>query len=198
MTPTSVPTDNSTSERIELGGGFYLRDPLEEDAQELGRAVAESLDTLMSWMPWAAQEPMSLQARRSLIGEWREGFRRGDNYNFVVFHGDSAVGVQGLHRRIGPGGLELGYWIHPAFAGRGISSHAATALTAWAFSDCDAEYVEVHNDAANLASQAVARKAGYELLLERPSPIDAPGETGVEFVWEARRGRWKRPQLKEL
>ena len=183
---------------MELGGGFYLREPSEVDAEELGRAVAESLQYLLPWMPWAAQEPMSVQDRRKLLAEWREDIRLGRNHNFLIFHGPRAVGVQGLHRRIGPGGLELGYWIHPAFAGRGVSSHAAIALTAWAFSEGDAEYVEIHHDAANLASQAVARKAGYQLLLQRASPIDAPGETGTELVWEARRGRWKRPQLREL
>ena len=190
--------DDAATERIQLGGGIYLRQPTEDDAEELCRAVAESLETLTPWMPWAAHEPMSVRDRRALIGEWREDFRRGANYSFVIFNEAGAIGVQGLHRRVGPGGLELGYWIHPAYAGRGVSSHAAAALTAWAFSFGEAEFVEVHNDAANLASQAVARKAGYQLLLQRPSPVDAPGETGVELVWEARMGRWKQPQLKEL
>ncbi len=193
-----MPTDNGATERFELGAGFFLRPPLMEDAENLARAVAESLDSLLPWMPWAAYEPMSVQGRRRLIDQWRQEFRLGDNYNFLIFHGTTAIGVQGLHRRIGPGGLELGYWINPAFAGRGISSHAAVALTAWALSKEDVGYIEVHNDAANLPSQGVARKAGFEKLLERPSPIDAPGETGIELVWEARRGRWKRPQLPAL
>ena len=194
----SVPTDSRSPEHFELGGGFFLRPPLEKDAEELGRAIAESLESLLPWMPWAAYEPMSVQGRRRLIGEWRREFRADGSYNFVIFHGTTAIGVQGLHRRIGPTGLELGYWIHPEFNGRGISSRAAITLTTWAFSRGDVDHIEVHNDAANLASQGVARKAGFEKLLERSSPIDAPGETGIEFVWEARMGNWKRPRLPAL
>lgn len=38
--------------------------------------------------------------------------------------GDEVVGGCGLHRRVGPGGLEIGYWVHAAWTRRGIAAAA--------------------------------------------------------------------------
>lgn len=51
-----------------------------------------------------------------------------------IFRDGAAVGSCGLHRRVGPGGLEIGYWIHPAVLRRGLATEAARLLTDAAFS----------------------------------------------------------------
>jgi RimJ/RimL family protein N-acetyltransferase len=40
------------------------------------------------------------------------------------------IGSSGLMRRIGPGGLDIGYWLHPAWTGKGLATTAVAALTA--------------------------------------------------------------------
>jgi RimJ/RimL family protein N-acetyltransferase len=95
-----------------------------------------------------------------------------------------------LHRRLGPGALEIGYWTHPKFLRRGIASAAARLLTDAAFALPAIEYVEIHHDKANLASRGVPERLGYEFIGERPDATAAPAELGVDCTWRMSRERW--------
>ncbi|MFD9099145.1 GNAT family N-acetyltransferase [Streptomyces collinus] len=91
------------------------------------------------------------------------------------------VGSCGLHRRIGPGGLDIGYWLHHAWTGRGLAAMAAAALVQAGRGLPGIDRIEIHHDEAHPASGAVARRLGFtEMLPEGP---DAPGETGVQVRW---------------
>jgi len=63
-----------------------------------------------------------------------------------VFQLRRVVGSCGLHRRIAPDGLELGYWIHPDFTGRGLACTIAERLTQAAFAVPEITHVEIHHD----------------------------------------------------
>ncbi len=93
------------------------------------------------------------------------------------------LGTFGLHRRIGPGGIEMGYWIHAAHAGRGYGSAAARALTSVALVLPGVERVEIHCDAANAASAAIPRRLGYRLDRIEDKEPEAPGESGRHLIW---------------
>ena len=69
-------------------------------------------------------------------GSWAEpgSGAPASDYEYGVFLADgSVVGGCGLHRRIGPSALEIGYWVHVAHTRRGIATAAAGALTAVGF-----------------------------------------------------------------
>jgi len=100
------------------------------------------------------------------------------------------VGGSGLHKRLGPGGLEIGYWVHREFTRRGIASSASRALTDHAFARPDIELVEIHHDAANVASAEVPRSLGFRHVGDEPREIKAPAETGVHRIWRITRDEW--------
>jgi ribosomal-protein-serine acetyltransferase len=152
----------------------------EEDAAPLSRAVAESLDHLRPWLPWAAGEPKSPAERLVLIRHWeRERLAGGDELLGIWVDGRLAGGC-GLHRRIGPGGLELGYWVHPSFTRRGVATEAARQLCDRAFAAPSIDRVEIHHARANIASAGVAAKLGFEL--RRPAE---------EWVWRLTRAAFE-------
>jgi len=99
--------------------------------------------------------------------------------------GDQIVGSAGLHSRVGDGGLEIGYWVHGDWTGRGIATNATAALTDAALALPGIERVEIYHDAANLASGRIPAKLGYARLGERQArdlgPA-APGETGTYLL----------------
>jgi RimJ/RimL family protein N-acetyltransferase len=61
----------------------------------------------------------------------------------------------------GQGSGELGYWVAREGRGRGIASHATRLLAGWALQDVGLARVTLHADVVNVASQAVARRAGF-------------------------------------
>jgi RimJ/RimL family protein N-acetyltransferase len=93
------------------------------------------------------------------------------------------LGGIGLHDRVGPGGWDIGYWVHIAHTGRGVATTAAAALTDVAFSLPATERVEIHCDEANTASAAVPRRLGYRLAYVRGHRQTAPAESGKRMIW---------------
>lgn len=173
-------------ERIE-GRGLLLRRWLIGDAELLDRAVMANLDHLRPWMPWVAEEPRSPAERRALLSRWEREWEGGGDVYLGVFHGDEVAGGCGLHRRRGPGTLEIGYWTHVSFLRRGIATRAATLLTDAALAVPGIDRVEIHHDKANAASAEIPPRLGYRLVGETGGTVDAPAETGVDCAWRLER-----------
>lgn len=171
-------------------GSLALRRWLVEEAELLHRAVRANLEHLRPWMPWVAGEPLTLRQRRALIAGWEDEWAAGGDVVLGVFVNGAVVGGSGLHRRIGPDGLELGYWIDHAHLRQGLATRVAGLLTTLAFSVAGITRVEIHHDRANLASAGVARKLGFVLDAEERDRPEAPGEEGVEWRWRMDAAHW--------
>jgi ribosomal-protein-serine acetyltransferase len=117
-------------------------------------------------MPWVEHEPLPLEDRTSLISEWERNWRDGGDAIMGVFIEGKIAGGCGLHDRIGPSGLEIGYWTHPAFLRQGVATGAARLLTDAALALPGIEHVEIHHDKANEASAGVPRRLGYRFIDE--------------------------------
>jgi ribosomal-protein-serine acetyltransferase len=164
-----------------------LRELREGDAEAFNAAVHASLAELRPWMPWAAEEPRTVEERLELIRRWARERRDGGDHSLGIFLDGEVAGACGLHRRIGPGGLEIGYWVRSDLTGRGIATEAARRLCEFAFADPAVDYVEIHHDRANPASGRIPAKLGFERVEEHPRAPEAPGEEGIEVVWRLTR-----------
>lgn len=172
-------------------GVIELRAWRVEDADAINAAVAESRAHLVPWMPWAAEPPMTAAARRAWIRDRLREAEGGGDRMFGIWSGGVITGSCGLHRRIGPGGLEIGYWTHVAFVRRGIASAAVARCCALAFSEPSITRVEIHHDAANVISGRVAERAGFTHVCDQPEPPTGKAGTGVERVWRLTRADWE-------
>ncbi|MBV9603618.1 MAG: GNAT family N-acetyltransferase [Solirubrobacterales bacterium] len=177
-------------ERLEGPDGLLLRRWVIADAEALAGAVTESAEHLRPWMAWIAEEPVALELRRKRIAEWERDWSQGGDVILGLFVDGRVAGGGGLHRRLGPDGLEIGYWIHPAFLRRGLATRVAGTLTDAAFTVPGITFVEIHHDKANQASGGVPRKLGFEWLGEAPDDPEAPAELGIEWRWRMDRDAW--------
>jgi RimJ/RimL family protein N-acetyltransferase len=183
--PTVLP------DRLEDPGGLLLRRWRPADAEALARAVAQSADHLRPWMAWIAEEPLPIERRRARIDEWERAWSGGGDVIMGAFvEQGRVVGGGGLHHRIGAGGLEIGYWIHPEFLRRGLATRVARMLTDAAFSVPGIARVEIHHDKANVPSAGVPRKLGFEWLGESPDEPEAPADLGIEWRWRMEKEAW--------
>jgi ribosomal-protein-serine acetyltransferase len=168
-----------------------LRHLREDDAEAFNAAVHESLDELRPWMPWAAGEPRPVAERLELIRDWARERAEGGDESFGIFLDGAVAGACGLHRRVGPGGVEIGYWVRTPDTGRGVATEAARRLCELAFADPSIDRVEIHHDRANAASGRIPAKLGFSRIVERRDAPEAPGEDGVEVVWRLTREEWQ-------
>lgn len=169
-----------------LGSGeVTLRRWRERDAQALYELVQESLEHLRPWSPWVADGYPPEAAKDFLAGadyEWEQGA----SFNYAVYVSGTLAGSSAMMARIGPGGYEIGYWLHPAFTGRGVATRAASLLVAEAFRE-GAHRVEIVTDVANFRSAAIPQRLGFTEVARRPpqEPL-TPGEDGLDIVWRLR------------
>jgi ribosomal-protein-serine acetyltransferase len=152
-----------------------------DDRDALFHAVTESLDHLRPWMPWAAD--YSLASAEEYLARSIKGWDEGTEYNYAITTAGALVGIIGLMARIGPGGLEIGYWVHRAYTRRGLATAASAALVEQAFGLPGVDRVEIVHDELNIASAGVPRKLGFTEVGRRPLDFRPPAGSGTGVVW---------------
>jgi ribosomal-protein-serine acetyltransferase len=152
-------------------------------------AVLASLEHLRPWMPWAVDFSRAGQAE-FLAGSERD-WESGTAFNYAMLLDGEIAGSTGLMARIGPGGLEIGYWVGEAYTRRGLATAGAAALVRQAFALPGVDRVQIIHDELNVPSGAVPRKLGFTEIERRPLDQKPPGGTGVGVVWELTRGQWQ-------
>ena len=200
-----VPPHSKPPERIDAGA-VILRRNRAADAAALAQAVRESLDHLQPWMPWAHPGAASVQTQATRLAEVEAGWQRGTDFVYLLVPEDgeadaagsagsvgtkpakaagedAVLGLIGMHRRLGPGAVEIGYWTHVAYSGRGFMTAAAKAITQVAEALDDVNRVEIHTDEANVRSAAIPPKLGYRLDRVDTRRPEAPAESGRLQIW---------------
>ncbi|MFJ8042498.1 GNAT family N-acetyltransferase [Kitasatospora sp. NPDC096147] len=188
--PEAAPTHPPIStgrppELIALPNGVHLRRRSLADSERLNAATVGNLDHLRPWMEWAATAPTLAQTRELAVAgvtAWEDGT------DFMYLAGldedpGSVVGAFGLHGRIGPGALEIGYWVSASHTGRRIATESAAALTEAALALPGITRVEIRCDEANHLSAAIPRRLGYRLDRTDDFTPTAPAETGRKLIW---------------
>lgn len=168
MTATRHPPYRIATERL------LVRCWSPEDAAPLHEALAQSRDHLLPWLPWAVEEPTTIERKIEMLRLFRGRFDLGEEFVYGVFDRKETrvLGGAGLHARVGAGAYEIGYWIRAGETRRGLGTEVAGALTKVAFSVLDVDRVEIRVEPTNDASLAIPKKLGFdrEATLRRRHP----------------------------
>ena len=176
---TAVMTAVIRTERLEL------RPWRAEDAAVLKDAIDSSLDALRQWVPWATTEPSPVETIAERLASMHAKFVDGVDWTWGLFGGDGSrvLGGIGAHPRIGPGALEIGYWIRTSDTHRGLATEAVRAVLPVAFARPDIERVEIRCDPRNERSAAIPRRLGFTHTAVLPNnyitPSGQPRDTAV-------------------
>ncbi len=133
------------------------------DAKLLAESVAENVEHLKPWMPWAHNEPEPFAEKEKSVLRFRGRFDLNENFVYGVFNKQETklLGGTGLHPRIGDNALEIGYWIHKDYIRRGLITESTSALIKVAFEVIHVHRIEIHCDPGNIASASIPRKLGF-------------------------------------
>jgi RimJ/RimL family protein N-acetyltransferase len=164
---------------------LVLRRHRVSDAAAIAQAVKDSLADLQPWMPWADERSASTEFQRIRLRQEKPFWDNGSVYTYLITREADGrlLGIVGLHRRVGAGALEVGYWLRTGETGSGVMTSAVKAVTGAALALPGIHKVELHCDEANRRSAGVARRAGYTLTTIRAKEPEAPAETGREMIW---------------
>ena len=180
----SVPVISKPVYRIETDR-LVIRcwDP--KDAALIQESAAANKEHLLPFMPWAVNEPQTVEQKVELTRRFRGRFDRGEDYVYGIFNQDEsrALGGTGLHTRLNGNALEIGYWLHKDFINQGYTTESTAALTKVAFEIYRVERMEIHCSVENLASAAIPRKLGYIHEATRRRLGYANGKSSDSMIW---------------
>jgi RimJ/RimL family protein N-acetyltransferase len=181
MSGQETEPDRHRPDEVVEHGPVTLRRYRADDLDALFGAVMESLDHLRPWMPWAAgyTRESAAQYLEGSIRSWEDGAE----YNYAILTGGTLAGSISLMARIGPGGLEIGYWVRRSRIRRGLATAAAAALVEQAFRLPGVDRVEIVHDELNVASGKIPRKLGFTEIDRRRLEPPSPGGTDTGVVW---------------
>jgi len=156
-----------------------------QDAALLQSSAAESKEHLLPFMPWAANEPQTLEQKVELMRHFRGKFDLSEDFVYGIFDADEsrAIGGTGLHTRLSGNALEIGYWMHKDFINKGFVTESTAALTRVAFDVYKVDRIEIHCSVQNFASAAVPRKLGYIHEATRRRIGFAYGKESDSMIW---------------
>ncbi len=151
LSPTEILTER-----------LRLRAPRRADSGPLYEAIAETLEQLVPWLPWARPDHSRTETRRYLRAA-RTAWARHTSFEFVIESPSGEIlGVTSLHRidwlRRSAG---IGYWIRRSRFGEGLATEASDAVLAHAFGALLLHRVEALVALANKPSQRVVEKLGF-------------------------------------
>ncbi len=162
-----------------------------EDGAELQAVIRASAGHLRPRMVWVDAWVADDCDPAATIDAWNAAWADGGDLHVGIFERGVLSGAGGLHRRLGPDGLEIGYWLGPHATGRGLATIAAGLLTDLAFADPAIARVRIAHCVTNDASAGVPSRLDFPLLGERSCerPL-GPADTGTDRIWEVGRAAW--------
>lgn len=145
-------------------GVVVLRAVREGDADEVYASVQESLEEMITWLPWAHAE-YTRDESVSWISLSADNWRTGREYTFAICDAvdGSFCGACGLnHFDHDTLRANLGYWVRASKSGRGLATRAARLLAPWGTDVLALERIEIVAAVGNTRSVRAAEKTGAQ------------------------------------
>jgi ribosomal-protein-serine acetyltransferase len=142
-------------------GVIRLRPYSEDDADDLYRAVRESMNELQAWMDWCSPD-YSIEDSRNWLASRAEARSKGAEYDFRISDArmDEYLGGTGLNQiNERYRAANLGYWIRTSATGRGVATRAARLVARFGFDELNLVRIEIVAEKVGAFREGVMRKA---------------------------------------
>ena len=131
-----------------------------DDAPAIAEACSDP--EIARWLPMIPS-PYGEEDAVSFIGQAHENWKRGEAYNFAILDAAGrrlagSIAMRVLRFNTG----HFGYWVTREARGHGGATEALKTLSRWAVDTLDIKRLELLTDPENVASQRVAKRAGFQ------------------------------------
>lgn len=141
---------------------LVMRSYERHDALDVHEAIEENTVRLQAFMAWGHEPPQTVDERRERLDHFRREFDEGRGTNYGVFARLNGAFLGGVGVPVvGPGTVEVGYWLTAEAEGKRYASEMVSAMTLVCLRFRRATRVEIRCDPRNSRSRAVAQRVGY-------------------------------------
>ena len=141
---------------------IHIRPVQMEDAEELFRAIEESLDQLCAWMTWCHRD-YTFEHSQAFLVQAIAAWNAAREFSFAILDSTDgtllgSVGINQLNRA--HNFANLGYWVRRTRTRCGVASVAVNLAAQFGFHELGLTRLELLIPARNVPSQRVALKSG--------------------------------------
>lgn len=156
---------------------YTIREATFEDATLIFEAIDKNREDLRIWLPFidglksVADEQGFLQSVLAVPYEQRDPV-------YILEQGKAICGLAGFHFSDAPNRrTEIGYWLLPAYRGKGIVTNTVRYLCQWAVRERNMNRIQIRCAVGNIPSNAVPKRLGFTLEgTEREGELLTSGE----------------------
>ncbi len=139
-----------------------LRLVSEKYAEELCSVVAENLEHLQKWLPWATDD-YSIETAKDFIQTNLNGFAENEFPSFFIFYENKLVGGIGFNNvNKSDQNAEVGYWLNEDSQGIGIVSKCCREVINLGFNELNLNRIVIRCATGNIKSQAIPERLGFQ------------------------------------
>lgn len=143
--------------------------PIQEEHHKIINAeIRKSHAALSRWLFWVNPVP-KIEETLSFCQDCYKKFMKNENLQLAIFNKEDrafigCIGVHDFNYKGEKNNFNIGYWIGSDYSGKGYMSEALKALCDYSFKELGATKLNITNDAENLPSNKLAKKAGFKLV----------------------------------
>jgi [ribosomal protein S5]-alanine N-acetyltransferase len=169
-----------------LSDGVLMRPLYVGDAPALLDAYIRSREHLRPFDPVRPDSFWTLAGQQSRIEEMVQHMKEGRLLACAMLRDGRVLGCATLNTIVlGPFcSANLGYWVDPAEAGRGLASRAVAALCEIADQDLGLHRIQASTSPLNVASQRVLAKNGFEQWGTAPNYLHINGRWQDSYLFQ--------------
>lgn len=150
------------NEIIQITNSLSLEQLKVEDADKLFALTEQDREYLSEFLPWP-KFTKTVADSEEFIERMLQRRSDDEEYGYGIKDEGNVIGHASLMHLNDDRSPETGYWIASEYAGRGITTKVADALTSFAFSRIGISRLIIRADPRNIGSNKVAEKVGYTL-----------------------------------
>lgn len=143
--------------------GYTIREATFEDAAPIFEAIDKNREDLRIWLPFVDRLKSVADEQKFLQSVLVVPYGQRDPV-YILEQGETICGLAGFHFSDAPNHrTEIGYWLLPAYRGKGIITHAVRHLCQWAVRERNINRIQIRCATGNLPSNAIPKRLGFTL-----------------------------------
>jgi ribosomal-protein-serine acetyltransferase len=162
---------------IEVEPGLRLKQLEVSQAERVFNLIDQNREYLGKWLPFP-DKTHEVNDSKSFIESMLNDRANNQQYGYGIEFEGEIVGHTSLMHLKDDKDPEIGYWIAQSASGKGITTKAVKALTAFGVNSLGLEHIIIRARPENIGSNKVAEKAGYEFIGQTDDEVQ-----GLLNVW---------------
>ena len=148
--------------KTNITDNITIREVRISDSQKIYNAIHLHREYLQEWLPFVTF--LTAEEEKAFLSSVLRVPRARRDLVYILEQGKAICGLAGFHFSDAPNRrTEIGYWLLPAYRGKGIVTNTVRYLCQWAVRERNMNRIQIRCAEGNTPSNAIPQRLGFHL-----------------------------------